>query len=134
MTIRDAMRASAARFLAPGETIQSVFFGQTTSPLGLRILDRFGQIGALFLVSFNGYRVVAVTDQRILVLDAGKRSARNALGVADVLPRATRLGPGKSLFYSIEVPSGRIIVYRSFFKDIEAADAAIAASAASGSR
>ena len=134
MTLRDAMRASAARFLAPGETIQSVFFGRTTSPLGLRTLDRFGLIGALLLVSFNEYRIVAVTDQRILVLDSGKRSAKNALGVVDVLPRATRLGPGKSLFYTIEVPSGRIIVHRRFFKDIEAADAAIAASAASGSR
>jgi hypothetical protein len=126
MALRDAMRASAAQFLEPGETIQVVIAGQTGSPLVRAIGSAFGLLGALITVAFNEYRIVAVTDQRILVLDAGRWSYKNARGVVGVLPRATRLGPLSGLWRSIETPSGKVWVHRRFNKDIDAADMAIA--------
>jgi hypothetical protein len=122
MALRDAMRASATQFVAPDETIQEVFAGQTGSPLVRGIAGAFGLIGALIAASFNQYRIVAVTDQRILILDAGTWSSKKARAILDVLPRATTLGPATGVWHTIEVPSGKIFVHRRFFKDIEAAD------------
>jgi hypothetical protein len=116
------MRASATQFVAPDETIQEVFGAQTGSPLVRAIAGTFGLIGAIIAASFNQYRIVAVTDQRILILDAGKWNMKNARSVLDVLPRPTTLGPCTGVWHTIEVPSGKIVVHRRFFKDIEAAD------------
>jgi hypothetical protein len=127
MALRDAMRASATQFLAPGETIQEVFSGQTGSPLVGTIGVAFGLIGALIAASFNQYRIVTVTDQRILILDAGTWSRKNARAVIDVLPRATMLGPCTGIsWHTIETPSGKIRVHSRSFKYVEAADHMIA--------
>jgi hypothetical protein len=120
MAIRDAMRASAAQFVEPGETIQGVFGAQTASPMMAPL------IGWLIVLIVNRYRIVAVTDRRILVLDAGKWSQRKALSVEAVLPRSTVLGPPTGLWSKIETPGAKIYVRRFFYKDIKAADSAIA--------
>jgi len=125
MAIRDAMRASAAQFVGPGENIQEVFGAQTGSPLARGIGSAFGLLGALIAASFNQYRIVTVTDQRILVLDAGRWNMKNARAVVDILPRATLLGPANGIWHAIETPSGKIRVHRRFFKDIAAADMAV---------
>jgi hypothetical protein len=126
MAIRDAMRTSSAQFLNPGESIQVVLAAQTGSPLVRGIASAFGLLGALITVAFNEYRIVAVTDQRILILDAGRWSTKNARGVVDGLPRETRLGPATGVWHSIETPSGMIWIHRRFYKDTEAADRVIA--------
>lgn len=126
MALRDAMRASAAQFLNPGETIQEVLAAQTGSPLVRGIGGAFGLLGALITMAFNEYRIVAVTDQRILVLDAGRWGMKKARGVVDVLPRGTRLGPGTGIWHSIQLSSGKVWVHRRFYKDMEAADTMIA--------
>jgi len=126
MALRDAMRASAAQFLNPGETIQEVLAAQTGSPLVRGIGSAFGLLGALITIAFNEYRIVAVTDQRILVLDAGRWNMKNARAVIDVLPRGTSLGPATGVWHSIEFPSGKVWVHRRFYKDVQAADMMIA--------
>jgi hypothetical protein len=126
MAVRDVMRASAAQFLQPGETIQEVLAAQTGSPLVRGFAGAFGLLGALITVAFNEYRIVAVTDQRILVLDAGRWSTKNARGVVSVLPRATRLGPATGVWHSIGTPTGKVWVHRRFYKDVNAADMVIA--------
>ena len=120
MAIRDAMRASAAQFVEPGETIEQVFGAQTASPLTAPL------IGSLIALIINQYRIVAVTDRRILVLDAGKWTQGTARAVVSELPRATRLGPTSGLWYKIDTPAGKIHVRRYFYKDVNAADGAIA--------
>lgn len=120
MALRDAMRASAAQFVQPGETIEQVFGAQTASPLTAPL------IGSLIALIINRYRIVAVTDQRILVLDAGKWTQRTARAVVSELPRSTRLGPTSGLWFKIETPAGKIHVRRYFYKDVNAADGAIA--------
>jgi hypothetical protein len=121
MALRDSMRASAAQYLQPGEPIQAVIGAQTASQW-LAALT-----GALVFLSFNHYRIIAVTPARIVVLDAGKVSMKKARGVVTELPRSTRLGPGTGLWH--QIPAGRetLRVHRRFFKDLEAADAALTA-------
>jgi hypothetical protein len=70
----------------------------------------------------NRYRIVAVTNQRILILDAGPWSYKKARRVVEILPRATRLGPVKREWHSIDLHYGRILVNRRFSSDIDAAD------------
>jgi hypothetical protein len=120
MAVRDVMRASAAQFVEPGETIEQVFGAQTASPLTAPL------IGSLIALIINRYRIVVVTDRRILVLDAGKWTQRTARAVVSELPRATRLGPTSGLWFKIETPAGKIHVRRYFFRDVNAADSAIA--------
>ena len=120
MAVRDVMRASAAQFVEPGETIEQVFGAQTASPLTAPL------IGSLIALIINRYRIVAVTDRRILVLDAGKWTQRTARAVVSELPRSTRLGPTSGLWFKIETPAGKIHVRRYFYKDVNAADTAIA--------
>jgi len=120
MAVRDVMRASAAQFVEPGETIEQVFGAQTASPLTAPL------IGSLIALIINRYRIVAVTDRRILVLDAGKWTQRTARTVVSELPRSTRLGPTSGLWFKIGTPAGKIHVRRYFYKDVNAADSAIA--------
>jgi hypothetical protein len=120
MAVRDVMRASAAQFVEPGETIEQVFGAQTASPLTAPL------IGSLIALIINRYRIVAVTDRRILVLDAGKWTQRTARAVVSELPRSTRLGPTSGLWFKIDTPAGKIHVRRYFYKDVNAADGAIA--------
>src|SRR6202042_1214568 len=120
MAVRDVMRASAAQFVEPGEPIEQVFGAQTASPLTAPL------VGSLIALIINRYRIVAVTDRRILVLDAGKWTQRTARAVVSELPRATRLGPTSGLWFKIDTPAGKIHVRRYFYKDVNAADTAIA--------
>jgi hypothetical protein len=112
MAARDSMRNSSAPYLAPGEPIQAIFAAQTASALRMAMLGFF----------FNRYRIVAVTPQRIVVLDAGMFGATKAKGVVTELPRSTRLGPGSGLWHSIPAGSETLHVHRRFFKDVEVAD------------
>ena len=120
MALRDSMRDSAAQYLRPGEPIQAVIGAQTASQWLAALTGFFVFLG------LNHYRILAVTPNRILVLDAGKTSMKTARGVVTELPRSTRLGPGQGLWHRIPVGNENLRVHRRFFKDIEAADTAVA--------
>lgn len=122
MAIRDSMRSSAAKFLNPGEPIQAVIGAQTASQW-LAALT-----GVFLFLGFNRYRILAVTPNRIVVLDAGKARTSTARGVVTELPRSTRLGPGTGMWHKIPAGDETLRVHRRFFKDIETADS-VAASA-----
>jgi len=119
MALRDKMLSSSAQYLQPGETAEAVFGAQTVSQY-LFVLT--GMIGFLIM---NKYRIVVVTQQRILVLDAGSMGVSKARGVVTELPRSTRLGPGSGIWLVIPANGEKLRVHRRFFKDIETADAAI---------
>ena len=78
-------------------------------------------------LSLNKYRMIVVTGGRIVVLDTGKVSMKKARGVVTELPRATRLGPGTGIWHRIPAGEETLRVHRRFFKDIDTADAALAA-------
>jgi hypothetical protein len=121
MALRDSMSASAAQYLRPGERVQAVIGAQTASQW-LAALT-----GVFVFLGLNHYRIIAVTTDRIVVLDAGKVSMKTARGVVTELPRSTRLGPGTGLWHRIPAGGETLRVHRRFFKDIETADAAAAA-------
>ena len=116
MSLRDAMRDSAAPYLEPGEPVQAVIGAQTASQWLAAIT------GVFVFLSFNHYRILAVTPTRIVVLDAGKVSFKKARGVVTELPRSTRLGPATGLWHQIPAGQETLRVHRRFFKDIETAD------------
>ncbi|HEY1623799.1 MAG TPA: hypothetical protein VGG16_08365 [Streptosporangiaceae bacterium] len=116
MALRDTMRSSAAQFLRPGEPIQAVIGAQTASQWLAAIT------GVFVFLGFNHYRILAVTPDRIVVLDAGKVSMKTARGVVTELPRSARLGPGTGMWHKIPAGTETLRVHRRFFKDLEAAD------------
>jgi hypothetical protein len=121
VALRDSMADSAAQYLRPGERIQAVIGAQTASQWVAALT------GFLVFLGLNQYRILVVTPARILVLDAGKTSMKRARGVVMELPRSTRLGPGTGVWHRIQAGDETLRVHRRFFKDIEAADAAVAA-------
>ena len=121
MALRDSMRSSAAQYLNPGEPIQAVIGAQTASQW-LAALT-----GVFLFLGLNHYRILAVTPNRIVVLDAGKSSMKTARGVVTELPRSTRLGPGTGIWHKIPAGEETLRVHRRFFKDLETADSVSAA-------
>lgn len=114
------MRTSAAQYLRPGEPIQAVIGAQTASQWMAALT------GFLVFLGLNHYRILAVTPDRIVVLDAGKTSMKTARGVVTELPRSTRLGPGKGVWHRIPAGTENLRVHRRFFKDLEVADSTVA--------
>jgi hypothetical protein len=110
------MRESAARYLRPGETIQAIFGAQTASGW------LAGLTGIFVFLSLNRYRIVVVTQQRILILDTGKASMKKARGVVTELPRSTSLGRGEGIWHVIPAGREKLRVHRRFFKDLQIAD------------
>lgn len=117
MAIRDAMGESVKPFLHPGEQLQAVAGAQTASAY------LAGIAGALPFLGLNRYRIIAITSQRILVLDSGKLSLKKARSVVAELPRSTSLGQPSGVWHVIPVNGEKLRVHRRFFKDIEQAAA-----------
>lgn len=119
MALRDKMRDSAQPFLGPGEQIQQVIGAQTASQYLAALA------GVLFFLGLNRYRILAVTQHRIVVLDTGVMSMKKAKGVVSEVPRTTRLGPGSGVWHVIPINGEKLRVHRRFFKDLQAADGAL---------
>lgn len=127
MSIRESMRESVAEYLRPGEEIGALIGGQTMSPYSQAIsgpTGPLGIIGSLLLMALSRYRIIVVSSQRILVLDAGMVSMRKARKIITELPRSTQLGPASGSWHVVRVNGKKLWIPRQFFKDIEAADAA----------
>lgn len=116
MAIRDQLRENAAKHLQPGETIQAVFTAQTTS-------QWLGLLSYWIIIFANAYRVVVVTDRRILLCKSGRFRVTPVNDVIRELPRSTKIGPPDGLWHKTEALGEKIYINRRFFKDIEAADA-----------
>jgi hypothetical protein len=118
MAIRDKLRRNAASVLQPGETIQAVFCAQTVSAY-------FALISYWIIVFANAYRVVVVTDRRILVCRSGRMTMTAVKGVERELPRGTRIGDPTGLWWPCDSLGGKLYIHRRFHKDVRAADAAL---------
>jgi hypothetical protein len=120
VALRDTMLKSATPYLQPGESVQAVVGAQTASQWVAALA------GVFVFLGLNRYRILVVTPTRILVLDAGKASMRKARGVVTELPRSTRLGPATGLWHRIQAGPETLRVHRRFFKELQAADGAVA--------
>ena len=120
MALRDKLRANAAPHLQPGETIQAVFCAQTTS-------QYFALISYWIILFTNAYRVVVVTDRRILVCRSGRLRMTPVNEVLRELPRTTRIGPPSGLWWKSQSLGEQLYINKRFHKDINAADGVAAA-------
>ena len=116
MAIRDKITAKAAPFLQPGEQVQVAFAAQTKS-------GWLGAIGALWLLLFNRYRPIIVTDRRIIVTDGGKWSMGSPKSVVRELPRSTEIGQPGGLWWKTESLGETLYIHKRFHKDVVQADA-----------
>jgi hypothetical protein len=122
MAIRDKLKANVAPHLNPGEQVQVVFIAQTTS-------QWFALISFWIIIIKNAYRVVTVTDQRILVFQAGRLRTTAVKGLLRELPRETTMGPPSGLWYKTDALGEKLYIHKRFAKDVSAADAAKVAGA-----
>ena len=120
MALRDKLRANAAHVLQPGENIQSVFCAQTTS-------QYFALISYWIILLSNAYRVVVVTDRRILVCSSGRLRMTPVKEVLREVPRNTRIGPPSGLWWRCETLGEKLCINKRFHKDVNAADGVAAA-------
>jgi len=116
MAIRDKLRENAQHLLQPGEQIQAVIPAQTTS-------QWFALISYWIILLTNAYRVIVVTDRRILVCKSGRFRITPVNDVVHELPRSTKIGPPSGLWYKTALGE-RLYINKRFHKDVEAADAA----------
>jgi hypothetical protein len=122
MAIRDKLVASAAPYLQEGEQIQAVFSAQTMS-------QWMALISFWIIIFGNAYRVVVVTDRRILVCQTKRFQTTKITGVEREVPRATQIGPASGLWYKTDVLGQKLYIHKRFGKDVAAADAALASQA-----
>jgi len=120
MAIRDKMSANAAHLLQPGETVQAVFGAQTMSAY-------LALISYWIIIFANAYRVVVVTDRRILVCRSGRFRTTPVNDVIRELPRATRIGPPSGIWWRCETLGEKLYVHKRYHKDVTAADTVLSA-------
>src|SRR5579859_816035 len=120
MALRDKIRANAQQVLQPGEVIQAVIPAQTVSPY-------FVLITYWIIILSNAYRVIVVTDRRIMVCRSGRLRISPVGQVEFQVPRGTLIGPGTGLWYKSESLGQPLYISRRFFNDVAAADALAAA-------
>ena len=120
MAVRETMRANAAAVVQPGEKIQVVFGAQTTSVW-------WAVVSVWIIVLQAPYRVVVVTDRRILVCRSGRFRTTAVNDVLGEFARSTRLGPATGLWYKCTALGAPLYIAKRFHKDIEQADAKLGA-------
>ena len=109
--------AEEANILQPGENIQQVFGAQTMSAY-------IGALSGVMMLLVNGYRVVIVTDKRIIITKSGRFTTTPVKGVVSELPRSFKFGEPGGLWHKFDANGQTLHVARRFFKDMQAADAA----------
>jgi hypothetical protein len=119
MAIRDKMRANAEHLLQPGENIQAVFGAQTRS-------QWFALISIWIIAFSNAYRVIVVTDRRILVTKSGRFSMTPVKEVIREVPRGVRIGPASGLWFKTEALGEKLYIHKRYHKDVAAADSVTA--------
>ena len=118
MSFRDRIAMNARHVCEPGEHLQTAIAAQARSPNWLGIPDLIIPLG-------NAYRIIVITDRRILVCRSGRFRAFVVGDVLGELPRATKIGPPHGVWYRTASLGERLYIHRLYFKDIGLADSAV---------
>ena len=118
MNIRDKLVRSAEPFLEPGETVQAAFSAQTFSQYWMLLTYWFAYFR-------SSYRIVVVTDRRIMVLNTLRFNAAKAKDVRRILPRATTIGSPTGTWWRTESLGEKLYIHKRYHEDLTAADAVI---------
>ena len=123
MALRDKLHERVQPYLQPGDQVEEVFLAQGgVSPWLNNGL--FGAIGALLLVPFTTRRVVVVTDQAIVVVEASKVTGTTLTkrGVIARLPRQTVIGPARGVWAKFRLGDEKLYAHKRFHQDIRRAN------------
>ena len=115
MAIRDKMRANAQHLLQPGEEIQAVIGAQTKS-------QWFALISIWIIAFSNAYRVIVVTNRRIIVAKSGRMSMTPVKEIVREVPRSVKIGPASGLWYKCETLGEKLYIHKRYHKDVATAD------------
>lgn len=125
--LRKRLLKTSQQFVPDGEQVTSVFSASTRCTLWLLPGVLFGFIGAVIFLAINRFRMIMVTDQRILVLECSPWNQFKAVKVLREIPRATRIGAPSGLAWSCRTLGEKLWVDRAHHAAVAAADAALAA-------
>ncbi len=109
--------SNASSLLKSTERIEEVVFAQATNPW-------WALLTYLVAMLSNAYRVVVVTDRRILVCQGGRYLRSTVKGVLRELPRETKIGSPRGLWFRTDALGERLWIPFQFFKDVKRADGA----------
>lgn len=119
--IREKLTQNAQPFLEPGEQVHHAFAAQSG-------LSPWLGGGALALAAIKHHGII-VTDRAIVVVRTGKMAAGDVKEVERRLPRSTQIGPVKGIWAKTNTLGEKMYIHKRFHKDVEAADAELAAGA-----
>jgi hypothetical protein len=121
--------AQVRPFLRPDERFQSAFPAQAgpnpflANSFGF---NSFGVLGVLIGAMFRAKRrIIAVTDQAVLVLAADARYAPTTELVR--LPRSTRIGPLRGTWAKTRLDDMKLYVHRRYHPVVQRADGSMSA-------
>jgi hypothetical protein len=117
VALRDRLTERVTPLLEPGEQVRHVFPAQAgVNPWIGNLLGLLGQ-------TFVRRRIVAVTDQHVVVLGATLNGTKPTK-VLHRLPR-TRIGPTKGIWSSIQLAGEKTWVHARYRGEVEGADAGL---------
>lgn len=116
VAIREKIKENVQPLLEPGEQIQAVIPTQTKS-------GWLGAIGFIWLIFFNRFRPIVVTDRRIAITDSGRWSQGKPTTIVNSYARTTQIGPPSGLWWKCLSLGQPLYIHKRFHKDVEAADA-----------
>jgi len=124
MANRETMRANAASVLKPGETVQAVIAAQTIyPPLYVPMVIMAVVPAVLITLIAEPFRVIVVTDRRILVCKSGKFGSGEVNDVLHTSKRATEIGPPRGLWFKCKsLGEEPLYIPKRFFADVRQAD------------
>lgn len=115
VAIRERITENVQHLLEPGEQIQAVIPAQTKS-------GWLGALGVIWLIFFNRYRPIVVTDRRIAITDSGRWAQGKPTTIVDSVARPTQIGPPAGLWWKCVSLGQPLYINKRFHKDIEKAD------------
>jgi hypothetical protein len=117
MAYRDRLLQRATPLLQPNEQVQQIFPADAG---GHPMLARM--FGLLGWVLFAKPRVIAVTDQSVIVFKANLNGTQPKEILAR-LPRGSVQGQPSGLWAKVQIGDERMHVHKKFHKEVEAATA-----------
>lgn len=111
---RQAIEASVADDLLPGETVLETFGAQTgPNPMWAALL--------IWIVIFgSNYRTVTLTNHGLLIHSANALRPFNAKKLLNRLPHNAPIGPVSGLWSKVEFGGEQVWINKRFHKDIKA--------------
>jgi hypothetical protein len=115
VAIREKIIQNVQPLLEPGEQVQAVIPAQTKS-------GWLGALGFIWLIFFNRYHPVIVTDRRIAIVDAGRWSQGTPKSIINSYARTTQIGPAAGFWWKCTSLGEPLYINKRFHRDVEKAD------------